>query len=122
MSVYVDEFKIWPGARGMWVRGSSHLMADSEDELHAFAAKLGLQRRWFQKHPRHPHYDVVESKRTLALSLGAVFVPAMEQARARLEKAGILNQPASSREVKQAIKAGEVFLGDIVDRDMKPPP
>ena len=100
MSVYVDELQVWPGARGMWARGSSHLMADSEDELHAFAARCGLQRRWFQKHPRHPHYDVVESKRTLAISLGAVFVPAIEQARARLTKAGVIGHLASTGDVK----------------------
>ena len=100
MSVYVDELQVCPGARGMWARGSSHLMADSEDELHAFAARCGLHRRWFQKHPRHPHYDVVESKRTLAISLGAVFVPAIEQARARLTKAGIIGHLASPGDVK----------------------
>ncbi len=35
-----------------------HLMADSLEELHRFAAKLHLRRQWFQDHPRHPHYDL----------------------------------------------------------------
>jgi len=34
-----------------------HLTADTLDELHAEAARIGLQRRWFQS-GRHPHYDV----------------------------------------------------------------
>lgn len=95
MSVYVDEFQVWPGARGMWLRGSSHLMADTLDELHAFAQALGLRRSWFQAHPRHPHYDVVESKRTAALTAGALFVPAIEQARARLAKRAAEVKPAT---------------------------
>lgn len=33
------------------------------------AAKLGLRREWFQNKPHAPHYDLVPSKRTLALKL-----------------------------------------------------
>ena len=47
------------------------MFADTEAELHAMAKRLGLRREWFQQHPRLPHYDIVPSKRTLALSLGA---------------------------------------------------
>lgn len=72
MTVYVDDMQ--RAARvgrlnAVW----SHLMADSDDELHAFAAKLGLRRSWHQK-PGTPisHYDVTEPKRRLALKLGAV--------------------------------------------------
>lgn len=36
----------------------THLMADTLDELHAEAYYIGLERKWFQDHPRHPHYDV----------------------------------------------------------------
>lgn len=44
-----------------------HLIADSLDELHEFALKIGLKREWFQDHPKHPHYDLFGSKRYLAL-------------------------------------------------------
>lgn len=46
-----------------------HMFADKADceELHEFAAKLGLKRSWFQGN----HYDLVPSKRELALKLGA---------------------------------------------------
>lgn len=66
MTVYVDE-AVWPWKGKKW----AHLMADSLDELHDFAKKLGLQRNWYQYNARHAHYDVTESKRELALKLGA---------------------------------------------------
>lgn len=85
MSVYVDEFRRWlPIARGLWHKGSSHLTSDTEAELHVFAARIGLKRGWFQADPRHPHYDLTESRREAAIAAGAVFVPAKEQARRRL--------------------------------------
>lgn len=78
MTVYVDNFRVPArvgGVRGRW----SHLMADTPDELHEFAAHLGLQREWFQERCKTPcgkvcvhwHYDVVDSKRTEAITLGA---------------------------------------------------
>lgn len=50
----------------------SHLTADTDEELHAFAARLGLRRSWHQK-PGIPisHYDVTDSKRDEALRMGA---------------------------------------------------
>jgi hypothetical protein len=53
-----------------------HLVADSLEELHAFAMRLGLRRGWFhnrrdRKRP-HPHYDVVSRwQLQLAQVLGA---------------------------------------------------
>jgi hypothetical protein len=44
-----------------------HLVADSEEELHAFASRLGMKRTWFQG----DHYDLTPKKRAIALSLGA---------------------------------------------------
>lgn len=43
-----------------------------------------MKREWFQDHPVHPHYDLTVKKRDRALALGAVFVSAKDQARARL--------------------------------------
>jgi hypothetical protein len=40
-------------------------------ELHAFAEKIGLKRYWFQG-GRLPHYDLVKSKRDLAVKHGAI--------------------------------------------------
>lgn len=87
MTVYVDEFSYYAPTRiRCFKSGSAHLTADSLDELHAFADKLGLRRVWFQASPPSsvPHYDLTKSKHTIALQLGAVLVPAREQARRRI--------------------------------------
>jgi len=46
-------------------------VADSTEELHEFAIRLGLRRAWFQHSASYPHYDVTIEVRTLALELGA---------------------------------------------------
>jgi hypothetical protein len=69
----------WRGRR--W----AHLASDrSHDELHAFAARLGLRREWFQG----DHYDVPSEIRARALALGAVPVSSAELVR-RLRAAGL---------------------------------
>ena len=55
-----------------------HLVADQIEELHDFAAKIGLKREQFQSHPRHPHYDLRASKLESALKSGAVVVGSKE--------------------------------------------
>ncbi|MEJ8574392.1 DUF4031 domain-containing protein [Microbaculum marinum] len=69
MAVYVDE-AIWHWHGRNWC----HLLADSEDELHRFAAQLGIHRSSYQGPPRtaKPHYDLTAWERRLALSRGAV--------------------------------------------------
>ena len=47
-----------------------HMLADSLDELHAMASKIGLKREWFQPKST-PHYDVSLTKRKQALEQGA---------------------------------------------------
>ena len=86
MTVMVDELRCWPGARRPFHRGSCHLATDGAlDELHAFAARLGMRRAWFQDHRIAPHYDLTPERRILALRLGAVEVSAREQVRRRRE-------------------------------------
>lgn len=48
-----------------------HMAADSLDELHMMAGKIGIPRRYFQEGKR-PHYDISKSKRKLAVLRGAV--------------------------------------------------
>jgi len=45
-----------------------HMIADSEDLLHDMAAKIGVDRKWYQG----DHYDICSSKRKLAVKFGAV--------------------------------------------------
>lgn len=65
--VYVDA-PIWKLGR----MKMCHMIADSEDELHRMARRLGLKRAWFQHDARHPHYDICKQKRALAIKHGAV--------------------------------------------------
>ena len=63
MTVYIDPPN-WPGHGRLW----SHLVSDtSYDELHAFAAGLGIPRRAFER----DHYDVIADHYDSALRAGA---------------------------------------------------
>ena len=67
MAVYVDDaVTLWRGHR--W----AHLMADSLDELHAFAQRLGVPRGKFQDKTSGAHYDVPAPLREAAIGLGAI--------------------------------------------------
>lgn len=65
MTVYVDDMRARFGRLIM-----CHMIADTEDELHAMAARVGVARRWYQG----DHYDICLSKRALAVAAGAVEV------------------------------------------------
>jgi len=64
------------------------MVADSEEELHYFAGRMGLFRSWFQRGSL-PHYDLTKGMRLLAVKLGAVeidqkkFVELMRKFRSR---------------------------------------
>jgi len=81
VTVYVDDMRVparaGRGRPAVW----SHLTADTELELHEFAARLGLRRCWYQQRCRtcrgvcvHWHYDVTEPVRARAVRLGALEV------------------------------------------------
>lgn len=66
MTMYVDQLKKYNGK--YWC----HMMTDGDlKELHQFALSIGLKRSWFQNRIYHPHYDLVPSKRNLAIQKGA---------------------------------------------------
>ncbi len=69
MTVYVDDaVTLWRGQR--W----AHLMADTLEELHAFADALGVPRRAFQDKRSGAHYDLPAPLRDEAVALGAVAI------------------------------------------------
>ncbi len=69
MSVYVDD-AVHPWRGRLW----AHLMADTLEELHAFAERLGLPQYKFQDKRSGAHYDIDSALRERALALGAVAV------------------------------------------------
>lgn len=62
MPVYVDDYRARYGRMIM-----CHMLADTEDELHAMADRIGVARKWFQG----DHYDICQEKRALAVQAGA---------------------------------------------------
>jgi hypothetical protein len=77
VSVCVDPLRKWTCGIGRGItRGKTcHLFTDNGDleSLHDLAASIDLRREWFQDDDL-PHYDLVPSKRALAIRAGAVEV------------------------------------------------
>ncbi|GAB2733016.1 DUF4031 domain-containing protein [Nocardioides pakistanensis] len=72
MTVYIDDYQRRAKV-GRLDATWSHLMADTTEELLAFARRLGMNPRWIQKAGTSlEHFDVTEPKRQQALRLGAV--------------------------------------------------
>ncbi|MDQ6784206.1 MAG: DUF4031 domain-containing protein [Actinomycetota bacterium] len=83
--ILVDQAR-WPWRDRYW----AHLVSDeSYDELHRFAACLGIPRHVFQG----DHYDVPTDIRLDAIGLGACAVDSRELVR-RLRAAGLRKRPA----------------------------
>lgn len=79
-SVFVD--RLAPCRRSVrWKFSEScHLftLPSWEDDLHEFAASIGLQRRWYQLVRTMPHYDLSPGRRLEAVRLGAIEVDRRE--------------------------------------------
>jgi hypothetical protein len=77
MTVYVDHMRAQYGRMVL-----CHMLADSDQELHAMADRIGVARRWHQKPGTvHSHYDICLSKRAQAVREGAVEIGRRELAR-----------------------------------------
>jgi len=77
VTVYIDRPE-WPGHGRLW----SHMISDvSYEELHVFAAQLGIPPRAFER----DHYDVIADRYDSAVRAGA--------------------HPASSREIVLLLRA-----------------
>ena len=67
MAIYVDfvciEFRGY-----QWC----HMLADSLQELHEFAAFIEVDQRLFHRTASYPHYDVTLQMREIALENGAI--------------------------------------------------
>lgn len=72
MAVYVDPMVDHGKRIGRAGPRWCHMIADSLDELHAMADRIGLRRTWFQNGSL-PHYDIGTGRvRALAVAFGAV--------------------------------------------------
>jgi hypothetical protein len=84
MTIYVDNMNARKGYK-TWC----HMVSDtSEDELHEFAALIGLRREWFQP-KSYPHYDITGIMIRRAINNGArrcEYTDVLRHNYARLEK------------------------------------
>ncbi len=83
MTIYVDEVRTYSkdsikGRAKRWGTRWCHMWASTPqqlEELHEMARRIGLRRNYFQNRAGFPHYDMVPSKRALAMMNGAEFMP-----------------------------------------------
>jgi hypothetical protein len=70
VAVLVDPLREYPDSSLPWTQWCHMVSDDGFDELHAFAARLGIPRRRFQG----DHYDLHPALRERAVALGALEV------------------------------------------------
>lgn len=78
--VYVDPMMSWIKTNRWPYSEVSHLVADTEEELHRFAQAIGLKRFWYQEHESLPHYDLTRGMRARAVAYGAQEISRAEMA------------------------------------------
>lgn len=109
MPVYVDDMHLYP--MGQFGRMKmSHLLADTDEELHAMADKIGVARRWHQAPPRHDsHYDIALSKRAQALAHGAISITLRQASAMNLRRraTGQLGDPATAEAWVEEFRAAK---------------
>ena len=94
MTVYVDDMRAQFGRMIM-----CHMLADTDEELHAMADRIGVARRWHQAPPKHDsHYDIALSKRATAVAHGAVPITYRQAAAMNFRRrlTGQLGDPADA--------------------------
>lgn len=101
MTVYVDDMQAPYGRMKM-----CHMVADTDEELHAMADRIGVARRWWQSPActSGSHYDIALTKKALALEAGAVSVTQRQLAAMNLRRriTGGLGDPQSAEEWARA--------------------
>lgn len=85
MAVYVDELRECGPVPTFPYKYGCHMLADTRQELHAMADRLGLARSW--QHDNH--FDITAPKRAMAKRFGALDMP-----RDRREKVALIRRIA----------------------------
>lgn len=96
MPVYVDQLRVYGGEdapRCFQFKPSCHMYADTLDELHALASRIGMRRSWFQNKPSLPHYDLTPRKRNLAIRAGAIIHTDQQMVEFMISRRNSLKQP-----------------------------
>jgi hypothetical protein len=76
MAVYIDATRTHPS--GEWC----HMIADTDDELHTMAARLGLRRGWLHVSSSGiAHYDLRPWQRERAIEFGAIEITSKDLVR-----------------------------------------
>ncbi|MEX3983713.1 DUF4031 domain-containing protein [Paraburkholderia sp. EG287A] len=101
MAVYVDDMYLYSMGRLGRLK-CSHMIADTDEELHAMAARIGIARKHWQSPQKTSgsHYDIAMSKRALAINAGAVAISMKQLAamNARRRETGVLGEPETAIE------------------------
>jgi Protein of unknown function (DUF4031) len=99
MTVYVNKLRrqvwIFMGGRSAPPPPLYGLSADNEDELHAFAEKLGIRRNpgipltpaGFMQEPFALHYTLTQGERDRAVALGAQAISARQASKLERQRA-----------------------------------
>lgn len=74
--IYIDSatWKKSPNGR----KSYAHMVADSLEELHAFAINIGIKPHFYHRSKTAPHYDITSEQHAVALTNGAVLVDSRE--------------------------------------------
>lgn len=95
MAVYVDNMQAKYGRMIM-----SHMIADTDEELHAMADRIGVARRWWQSPAisSGSHYDICASSRIKALRYGAIEITTRQAAAMNLRRrlTDVLGSPSDA--------------------------
>lgn len=130
MAVYVDALrKCLKNTAWTWDK-ACHMVADSDEELHDFAKRIGLRQNWHQVSDSGlSHYDLTPGRRKEALRAGAIEIDRermvkdfIRPAREKLERGEHMIEPLEAdfkyfcvRAGKNRDKAKRTFVYDIVD-------
>jgi hypothetical protein len=100
VTVYVDSMQAKVGRMRM-----CHMIADTDEELHAMAAAIGVRRKWWQSPEKTSgsHYDVCLKMRAAAIKNGAVQITVKQCAAMNYRRrfSGQLGLPADAIEWRQ---------------------
>lgn len=117
MTVYVDNMRAPFGRMFM-----CHMIADTDDELHAMADRIGVARRWWQSPAKTSgsHYDIALSKRKLAIDHGAIEIDARQLAamNTRRRLTGELGNPNTAIAWRLAFRASQPLLANTSKADL----